>query len=402
MKGVSIIKLALLIFCFSGISGFSQTKEQLQKQRDELNKKIEYTKKLINETKKNQEAEAGELQILKEQINYRSQLIKSFESELRGIEDDIQGTERSIRELEAKIALMKEEYAAMIYQAYKNRKSHDELMYIFAASDFNQAFKRFKVLQEYADYRKKQANEIYATQEKMKLRVVELEKIRAEKQQLLQEKSEETKALDADRRESEQVLNKLKQDEQKLRKQQQQQEAERQKINAAIKKKIEEELAAEKKKSGGKYELTPEGKVISEKFEQNKGQLPWPVRRGVVTERFGKHPHPTLAGIVTDNNGIDITTDVNATVSAIFGGTVTSVFSIPGAGQNVIVTHGGYKTVYTNLKDVSVSKGDKVALGDVLGIAMEQNAKGLAHIEVWKMSSTGGEPQNPELWLKKR
>ena len=402
MKGASFLKFLFIVFVAFSSAASGQSKAELQRQRDEINKKIEYTRKLISETKKNQEAEASELQLLKEQIRYRGQLIKSFESELRGIENEIQSSERNIRELEAKIALMKEEYAAMIYKAYKNRHSHDELMYIFAASDFNQAFKRFKILQEYADFRKQQANEILATQDKMRARVTELEKIRSDKQTVLEEKSQESKALDEDRKEGEKVLNKLRQEEQKLKKQQQQQEAERQKLNAAIKKKIEEELAAEKKKTGGKFEITPEGKIISEKFEQNKGSLPWPVKRGVVTERYGKQPHPTLPGIVTDNNGIDITTEPNSIVSAIFGGTVTSVFNIPGAGQNVIITHGAYKTVYTNLKDVSLVKGDKVALGDVIGQTLGQGAKAIAHLEIWKMNAEGGTPQNPELWLKKR
>ena len=170
-------------------------------------------------------------------------------------------------------------------------------------------------------------------------------------------------------------------------------------MNAAIQRIIEEELAAEKNKNNGVFELTPAGKIVSANFEKNQGQLPWPVLRGVITARYGKHAHPTIPGITIDNKGIDIATEQNASVMAIFGGKVTSVFSIPGAGQNVIVTHGAYKTVYTSLKEVSVRKGDTVDARQKIGSVLNQNDKTVAHLEIWKVSSTGGVPQDPQSWI---
>ncbi len=394
----SILFLAFLGF---GLISFAQTKAELQAQRDEINKRIEYTKKLISESKNSQSEALSELKILREQIRYRQQLLGSFEREVKDIQQEIANSERSIHEMESKIALMKEEYAAMIYQAYKNQSSHNELMYIFASADFNQAYKRFKIMQEYAEFRKRQANEIRETQEKLRTRITELENTKTHKQNLLVEKSKETEKLAGDKENSERVVAQLQQEESKLRKQQQQQEAERQKINAAIKNIIATELAAEKKKNDGKYELTPEGKILSEKFEQNKGSLPWPVLRGVITSRFGKQPHPTIPGITTENNGIDITTEKAASVLAVFAGQVTSVFTIPGAGMNIIVTHGAYKTVYTNLTDVALKKGDRVEAGQKIGNVLHVGGKSIAHLEVWKMTGEGGQPQNPELWISK-
>jgi septal ring factor EnvC (AmiA/AmiB activator) len=391
----------LLLLMLLPILGFAQSKEELQRQRDELNRKIEYTKKLIADTKQGQEATFNDLRILKEQINYRRQLLTSYEKEIRRFGDEIKASENQIRELESKIARMKEEYAAMIRQAYKNRRNHDELMYIFAAKDFNQAFKRFKILQEYADYRKRQANEIRDTQEQLRVRVVELEEARKEKEALLSTKAAEADELAADRAQSESVLAELKQKESELRRQQEQQEAERQRLNAAIRRIIEEELAAEKRKNDGKFELTPEGRIVSAEFEKNKGSLPWPVVRGVVTSRFGTQPHESIPGITIENNGVDIATEDGASVLAIFNGEVTSVFSIPGAGKNVIVTHGAYKSVYTNLTEVTVKKGQTVNAGEKLGTVITAANKTTAHLEIWKMSSSGPAPQNPELWIKK-
>lgn len=402
MSGNSCLKLlsltAFLLLC--SIS-WSQSKEQLQRERDKLNEQIAFTQKLISDARKNQEATYGQLQMLDEQIRFRNELQRSYEKEVAAIEKSIDDSERSINEQEARIEAMKREYAAMIAQTYKSRRSHNELMYLFAAADFNQAYKRFKIMQEYADYRKRQADEIRQSQELLRERIRELAEEKKEKESLMAEKAKEADELRADKSERQGLLTTLQQEEKKLRKQQEQQEAERQRLNAAIRRIIEEELAAEKKSNDGKFELTPEGKIVSAKFEQNKGSLPWPVMRGVITSRFGKHPHESIPGISVENNGIDITTENAARVIAVFGGTVTSVFTIPGAGKNVIVTHGAYKTVYSHLEAVNVSKGDTIDAGELIGQVLTVAGKNICHLEIWKMTSEGGSPQNPELWISK-
>lgn len=197
------------------------------------------------------------------------------------------------------------------------------------------------------------------------------------------------------------MLDKLKGEESRLHKQREQQEEERKKINAAIQRIIEEELRAEKDKNNGVFKLTPAGKIVSENFEKNKGTLPWPVTHGIITQTFGQQAHATLPGITIDNKGIDITTDKEAEVRSIFNGEVTSVFTIPGAGQNVIVTHGAYKSVYTNLKQVTVKKGDQVAAKETIGVVLSEGSKSIAHLEIWKVSSAGGTPLNPSYWISK-
>lgn len=400
---ISLKLLSLWVFLLlSSVSMLAQSKAELQRQRDALNDKIKFTQKLINEAKQDQEATYSQLRILQEQIRYRQQLQKSYENEIKKIDEDIAASESSIAALDTKIATMKREYGAMIYQAYKGQGSHDELMYIFASTDFNQAFKRFKIMQEYAEYRKRQANDIKEAQNDLRIRIAELAADREAKSLVIAEKQREASVLEKDKGEGEALLSTLKQEETKLRKQQEQQEAERQRINAAIRKIIEEELASDKKKNDGKFEISPEGKIVSQQFEQNKGSLPWPVLRGVITARFGKQAHETLPGIMVENNGVDIATEPGSKVLSVFGGTVSSVFSIPGAGQNIIVTHGTYKSVYTHLDNITVKKGDAVTAGETLGTVLGVAGKHICHLEIWKMTSTGGTPQNPELWITRR
>ncbi|WP_459072730.1 murein hydrolase activator EnvC family protein [Halocola ammonii] len=389
----------ILLLC--AFAGSAQTKEELQKQREELNKKIEYTKSLIDKTKQTKAATNEQLVILNKQINFRQQLIANIQNEIENTEGEISSKEEEINELEEEIEALKEEYGQMIYHAYKNRNAYDRLMYIFASESFNQAYKRMKVFQQYARVRKMQAEAIENSQQILAETVDQLEENIESKRQLLGSKEDEFEELASDRKKQQSMLGELQQKEKSLLNQQQQQEREREKLNAAIRKKIEEELAAEREKNNGAYSLTPEGKIISENFEKNKGKLPWPVTHGVIVSSFGKHPHPVIPGIEIENKGVDIATDKQSTVYSIFGGTVTSVFTLPGAGYNVIITHGNYKTVYTNLREVKVKKGDKVDLRTAIGTLMGSDEKNTAHLEIWKTNSQGGDPQNPEHWLMK-
>lgn len=393
----------LLLGLAIGISfpSFSQSKSELQKQRDALNAKIAFTKKLIDEAKKDKQEANNEILYLRKQINLRQQLISNLNAEITGIGSQIADREREITQLEGEINGMKDEYARMIRQAYKSRNSCDRLAFLISSETFNQAFRRYSLLQQYAEVRKKQVERIEEAQQELVETIAVLEEDRGAKEALLGERESEATRLQRDKTEQQASLAEISKEEQSLRKQQQQQESERQRINKAIQRIIEEELRAEKSKNNGVFSLTPEGKIISENFEKNKGKLPWPVLRGVIIRSFGTQPHASLPGITIDSKGIDIETEENASVMAIFGGEVTSVFSIPGAGDNVIVTHGAYKSVYTHLKDVTVSKGSQISAKERIGKVLSDGSSNIAHLEIWKVSSKGGQPQNPEYWISK-
>jgi murein hydrolase activator len=393
---VLIIGLVLL-----ALTAGAQDKNALQKKRDELNKQIQLTNQLIGETEKSQKNTQNQLGLLNSKIQYRKELIATIHSEIREIDQKINENKALIESLEEDLARLKKEYADMIYRAYVNRNSYDKLLYIFSADGFYQALKRSRYLSQYAKYRERQAELITATTQRLNEKLAELQLQKEEKTNLLQSEKSEQERLASDRNKQQTVLSSLQKEGKELKKKLNKQQDERNKLNKEIQRIIEAEIAASKKDNKGTFVLTPEAAELSANFESNKGKLPWPVERGVITGKFGTQKHPVLPGITIENNGIDITTTKGEKVRAIFKGTVTSVFTIPGAGKNVIVSHGAYRTVYTNLQEVYVTTGEKIDTKQTIGLLMtdEEDKKTIAHLEIWKISTAGTTKQNPALWI---
>jgi septal ring factor EnvC (AmiA/AmiB activator) len=447
------LSLAMVVFFLLAVpvwQGVAQSKKDLQKQRDEINDKIEQTKKMIRDSERQQKSTIRQVQLLNEQLAFREQLLTNLNNDIHTIDGEIKRKNHYIGEMESQVKQMKKEYGRMIYNAFRQRTSYDKLMYIFASADFHQAYKRLKMTQRYAEARKKQAFVILGKQEEIKSSVDDLERDKTNKAQLADAKEQERKEVEADKAEQQQRLQALKKEETKLRKQQDKQKTDRDKLTARIQAVIAEEIrrenekkmaeekkaaaalaakeagakksttssastssstatkktaatpAAESAKKTTAIALAPETVLVNKDFEKNKGALPWPVSAGIITSHFGKHAHPSLAQVTVNNNGVDFTTDKNASALAVFSGKVTSVFNIPGAGQNVIVTHGSYKTVYSGLETVSVNIGDSVSAKQKLGTVMYDGEDYTLHFEVWKVGAEAGAAQNPELWIKKR
>jgi septal ring factor EnvC (AmiA/AmiB activator) len=447
---LSMAMVLMFLFAVPVWQGLAQSKKDLQKQRDDINSKIEQTKKMIRDSERQQKSTLRQVQLLNEQLAFREQLVTNLNNDIHTIDGEINRKNHYIGEMESQVKQMKQEYGRMIYNAFRQRTSYDKLMYIFASSDFHQAYKRLKMTQRYADARKKQAFMILGKQEEIKSSVDELERDKTNKAQLAEAKELERKEVEADKTEQQQRLQALKKEESKLRKQQDKQKADRDKLTARIQsviaeeirkenaKKMEEEKkaaaalaakeaaakktttsagttgsstaaktttaapVAETAKKTTAMALAPETVLVNKDFEKNKGALPWPVSAGVITSHFGTHAHPSLAQVTINNKGVDFTTDKNASALAVFSGKVTSIFNIPGAGQNVIVTHGSYKTVYSGLETVSVKIGDAVTAKQKLGTIMYDGEDYTLHFEVWKVGAEAGAAQNPELWIKKR
>ncbi len=398
--------LALLPLLLAAVLVLGQSRKELEKRRDALDKQIRTTTALIEQARKEQRVTQEQLALLESQIAARAQLIRAMDNEVRAADDRIRADEEAIAALHADLAALKQGYARMIAAAYRNRSAYDRLSYLFASSSFQQAFRRSRYINQLAAQRRRQAALIAETQAAMDARVEALKQQRQEKALILSEQVQEKRRLDTDRAGQQQALNTLRKEEGRLRDTQRKQEGQRRELEAAIRKAIEE---AVKPKAGattpsGKpakldITLTPEARELSNDFEKNKGKLPWPVEKGVITGRYGKQPHPVLKGIVIDNNGIDITTEKGAGVRAVFRGEVTSVIVLPGAGKAVIVSHGAYRTVYSNLASVSVAKGDKLGTKQVIGTVLTGDDGAVAHIEVWKITADGLVNVDPALWL---
>lgn len=389
-----------LVFSLLIVSVSGQTKAELQRQRDALNAQIATTERLLKAAQANKSSALSELQLIEERIALRERLVRHHRQEIRAIEQSMRGTDSEIRTLEGHIAALKEEYAQMVIAAYRLSLSRNAIAFIFAADDVQQAALRFRMLQSYSRLRKEQAEQIEAAGLELTESRQVLEAKKAETERVLDDIAEERERLQSDLSRRSALVAELAGEENRLRAEQREKEAERQRLNAEIRRIIEAELAAERASAKGEFALTPEGRLVSESFEKNKASLPWPTLRGVITGRFGLQKHPTLPGITIENNGVDIRTDAGADVRASFSGTVSSVFEIPGNGMTVILSHGAYRTVYSNLASAAVAKGASVDVGTPLGRVLSTDDGTLVHFEVWHVGNGQQSPLNPEHWLR--
>lgn len=401
-----LVRLALWVSLVAGpglMRGQTPSKEALQKERDRITTQIATTEALLGKARSNRDNASNQVALLDQQIQLRQKLVNHHEGTIHSLERSMRGTDTEIRTLEGHVAALKDEYARMIRQAYRMKLSSNPWMFVFAAEDFSQAVLRFQMIQSYSEVRKRQVEQIEAAQAELGDIRITLAEERGAVEIALAEAKKARDELKGDRAERAHLVEQLKAEESRLRQAQRDQERERQRLNDEIKRLIEAEIEAERASAAGEFALTPAGKIVSEDFENNKRSLPWPVMRGVVTQGFGRQPHPTLAGITIDNNGIDITTEAGNRVLSIFRGKVTSVFSLPGAGTTLIVTHGAYRTVYSNLSNCAVQKGDEVEVGAFLGeVHGTRGDNAILHFEVWKIIGSERTPQDPRTWLKSK
>lgn len=426
--------LAFMLCTFSSIA--QKESEKLKKKQKELQKKIENTKSLIGRTRDDQKLTIAELAIINQQIAYRDELIGNYAQQVSKISTQIEENKNSVLRMQNELSKLKKRYIELVRYAYRHRNSYHRLLFVFASASFNQAYTRAKYLKQFGDHRKKQAQMIRSKQRELNNTITKLSTDKEQKKNLLTEQEKEKINHLQDKEKQQVALNKLKSEEQKLKEELTEQKRQKDIIDQEIRKAIEEEIRREREKerereakrkkaakenttttaktsTGGNktstnkkkevhYDInTPEIEPESAEFEKNRGSLPWPVEKGEITNYFGRNPHPTLAGVFTNNNGIDIGTAKGANVRSVFNGKVTSVFVIPNAGKCVIVSHGAYRTVYANLAEVTVSKGQEVKTKQTLGKLLPNENGGLseAHFEIWKVTSTDMEKQNPTLWL---
>ena len=398
MYHFSKILIVILVLLTTSICSFGQNgRRELERKKSNLKKDLALKNDILKETMKEKKNSLNQLILLNNKIQEREELIATITSEINLFEDEIEENKKTIATLENDIADLKAEYAEMIRFAYKNRSEYDKVMFVFAAENFNQAYKRLKYLQQYSEYRKRQAEAIKRMEEAMVLKNQELEKKKTQKEKLLKNKSSEISKLDSEKSQQQNVYKNLQDREKELKKEIKKKEEERRAIQKAIERIIEEAITKSRKNKKEKWAITPEGKKLAAIFTSNKGKLPWPVERGVVTERFGVHAHPILKHLKIKNNGVTISTEEGGIARAVFNGEVSKVIVIPGAGKAVIVRHGDYLTVYGNLSDVYVSSGDKIKTKQSIGAIRSEEGKTEIQFEIRKGQSA--EALNPSYWL---
>lgn len=396
--------IVLLLSFLYNLSAEAQDKKKLlENDKKKIEEEILYNSKLLEETKNSKSTTINQLVILKNQINQRESLIQAINDQIKVVNDQVNLNNEILKELKSDLDNLKDEYAKMIYYAYKNRDNYDKLMFIFSSEDFNQAFKRLKYFQQYSAYRKTQVQLIEQTRQEINELLLNLDESKKEKLVLLTSLEMERVELNSEKAQQNQTYQKLNKKEKELLATIKKKEKAAKKLQKEIEKIIAEEIRLASKKSGttetGSFALTPEELKLSADFTLNRGGLPWPLERGIISSTFGEHAHPVLKGVKTKNNGIDILTQENSDARTIFAGEVTRVMSIPNYNYVIMIRHGEFLSVYSNLSEVFVNKGDKVETKQQIGKIHtdSKDSKTELHFELWQ----GKTILNPETWLAK-
>ena len=397
----------LFFFCFS--LGFSQTQqEKLEARKEQIQKEISAFKSLLQTEKKKERSVLSEISAQKARIRLSERLISTTAKQKRLLDDNIYLNQLEINKLNRELKVLKEDYAKMIVKSYKSRNDQSRIMFVLSSQNFLQAYKRIQYMKQYAGFRKMQGDEIQEKQDKLAVAVVKLEKDKKNKEKVLAENEAEKKILEEKKKEQEQLAKLIQKDKKKYTADIDKKQKEARDIDKQIKKIIADEIAAANKRNAAKtgtktstasvskFDLTPEGKIVSDNFKLNKGKLPWPVDNGYVQLRYGDQPHPVHKNLTVHNSGVEIATKPGSNARAIFGGEVLQVQVISANNKAVYVQHGDFITVYLNLSSVNVSKGDKVSVKQILG-KIHTDSSGNAVIKFLVLQNTTY--LNPEQWM---
>lgn len=425
--------LLVLLLAVAGISWSQKKSDQLQAEQNKLEKKLSTTKSLLDKVKKGTETSLNELKLIENQVKNRELLVRNFDNQIRSAELTISSKGEQIKELQKRLVRLKEQYKKLLIYAYKHRNKSAKMMFIFSSSNYFEAVKRTAYLKRLSEIQQKQFKVIQQNEKTIHKEIRDISAEKEHKKTLLEEKIVEKQQIEKDKSAKQQALDKLRKDESSLMaelKEQERQKSElKRRIKLAIEKEIAEAEAKAKKEAEKKAALaakssstasspktttstpapakevsftdTKENIALGKNFESNRGKLPWPVAKGSITENYGKNAHPTLPNVYTNNNGIDIGAPKNSQVRAVFDGEVTSVLNIPGAGKVVIIKHGAYRTVYSNLQESYVSVGDKVSSKQAIGslLADDEGNLSTAHFEIHQVVEGTVQRINPTLWL---
>ncbi|MEZ4985574.1 MAG: peptidoglycan DD-metalloendopeptidase family protein [Saprospiraceae bacterium] len=392
--------VSLLILLLVGVStsAQSQTSDELKDKRARLLTEIKTNTRRLGETRKNKEEALVQLAILQDQIQKREELIATVQQEIANTNANIDRTAEVVTQLGEDVARLQTEYSHLLRAAWRARLQNSWLTFLLSSNSFNQAFKRWQYMRQYQRFRTRQAKLVLATKQTLeKIGAVGTSK-RQEKETLLQAEENQKVALAREKTAKDNLVGKLKTSESDLLATLKKQEAAKAALNQAIEQAIASEM--ERVRRSERRTSTPSGTqskpttpAVGTGFAGLRGSLPWPVE-GTVSRRFGRQPHPSVKGVEITNNGIDIRPSGNTAVKSVAEGIVASIHYVPGYENMVLIRHGEYYTVYSNIETVTVSSDDKLTAGQVLG-HLANNAE--LHFEVWHLK----ERKNPESWIRK-
>jgi murein hydrolase activator len=387
--------LSNIFFWVLAISLSAQSKAELEAKRNATLNEITYVDNMLKSTARKKEESMNEIKIIGKRLNLRESVIRGMRDEINLLDERIGLNTLAMNMMENDLVDLKNDYARAVINSYKSQKENPELVYILSAKDFNQGYKRLKYLQQVTKFRRKEAEIIMELKDQVQNTK---ERLQADLSKLsdLKSKEEQQKSLLQSEQERKQVMV---QTLSKKEKQLQKELEEKKRIADKIEKEIARILENERKKVV-KTENTPEQKLIGENFAENKGRLPWPVEKGIITGQFGVQKHAVLKYVTVNNIGIEITSLGETPVRSVFKGVVANVFSIQGGNMAIIIRHGKYLTVYQNIVDLKVKPGDKVDTKQELGNVFCEKDNGNKSILQF-MICEEREKLDPEAWISK-
>ena len=385
---------------FSSFINAQSTKiKDLENKRIQLKKEIKEINGLLIDNTKQAKMAYGDLENISIKINRNRDLIKINNQQINLLTSTIVKNERKVNQLKKDVDKAKNDYSKMIYNSYKSRLRESRLMFLLSSENFLQALKRTQYMNQYSDNRRSYANKIEYNIEKIKLINDTIIKNIESKESLLVENKLEEKKLSQEKNKQTKLINGLKRKEKNYKNDIDKKQKLSNQLNKEIEKLIKEAIKESNKNSTKNvFTLTPEAKLTAKNFLSNKGNLPWPVERGVIIQRFGLQPHPVVRTTKIQSNGIVIATTKNASVRSVFNGVVLSVLKFKSSNLTVLIQHGNYITAYKNLASVFVEKGQKVSSLESIGITFDNDeTKTTLQFSIFENTKA----LDPYLWIAK-
>ncbi len=391
-----------IITVFFNLYLYSQNnkQQQLKEQKLKLQQEIKKINTLLLNNKSETENILQKIENINIKIKAQSELIDIANQELELLVSTIEDNQNKIKTITNELRVLKKEYAEMLLRSYKNRSKQNKLMFLLSSSNFTQLYKRSQYLQQYISYRKNQGEEIIEKKTEMEQIGERLLSQKKEQEKITLANIFLQKELQDEKAEQNRLVTVFKNKESEYTLQIKIKEQESKAIDNQIERLIKEAIAASSNNAKSlTFKLTPEAKKMAYQFIKNKGNLPWPVEKGVVVRKFGRQKHPVVPTTIIQSNGIGIATPQNAKVRSVFKGRVLSVLSFKGSNPTVLIKHGNFVTAYKNLEKVYVKKGQRVNSNENIGevFTNPQTKESVLFFSIFSNMN----PEDPLSWILK-
>lgn len=400
-----IVFFSILFSCFS-MQG--QTKKELEKRQKKLKKEIALVNNLLFKEIKKEKNVLEDLKDINQKISIRQNLINTINTEAKILSKQIAINEQKVVKLKKELAVLKADYASMIFKSYKSKSQQSKIMFLLSSDNFYQAYKRLEYMKQYTSFRKKQGEEIVTQTNTVAAIIDSLTLQKQAKDTLILSEKEQQQKIELDKKSKEKLISIIKKNEIKYKRDLKKKIKEEKRVSEKIDKIIKEAIARANKKVKNKpktskkneFILSPEAKALATKFESNKGKLPWPLEEGLITRRFGRQAHPTFPGITLNSTGLHFTTKKDSDAKTIFNGKVLNILVTSEGRKNVLIQHGNYITSYNNLEKLYVKKGDVVSTGQSIGRIFTDKVSGKTKLIFVLYKNTT--KLNPSSWILRR